>query len=411
MLSLITTLCLSVTGLLATTSTGTNQNEEMVYTCSETDFLEYIEEGEANSSFPMNPLKPPIGPIDPIDPIKPISSSIKIPYYSQKKFTSNFFKNCGRNVIANSIGNCGYTAISTLLAYYDNYWSDLFIPEEYENPTILSNNDDSKTNYYSPGIKNNTIFKAPDGFDKYTDERKSEVIHEFINEAIENKNESFLGLLLSYNNYIKENTIMTTLGVNYDIMLNILSTYKNNNSNISSYVTLVSNQIDKDNEESISILRNEIIVQLKKGNPLIIGGNGHVCIAYEYDENNDIIYGDLGWGKNYSHTNIDSFMENIIADYYYYQISNDLPHKHSYHYYNNETSKYICSCELLSHSHEYYYKNYDKEQHYRRCICLNDSELVNHFFTSSYWKNGNEYTVCGGCKYEKITTDSPTPIV
>lgn len=32
----------------------------------------------------------------------------------------------------NSLGICGYTGISMFFSYYDSYWNDSFIPEQYE---------------------------------------------------------------------------------------------------------------------------------------------------------------------------------------------------------------------------------------------------------------------------------------
>lgn len=416
MLTLLSTLCLSLTGLSVTTPNITHNNEELVYRCSKDSEQVTASSDDSelspNLDLPIIPVYPPYPPINP--PIIPIRPSIDVPYYSQKDFTKNFFINCEANVVENSIGNCGYTAISTLLTYYDTYWSDVFIPETYESsPTSLINNNDNARNYYSPGIKNNTVFSYSTDPKKLTKEQKSKEIHAFVDDAIDNKSTSFFGLLLNYaknSGYIQNNETLEFLGVDYDSMVKILKAYINGNSNISSSVTLISQEVS-DLDGNVTALREEIIVQLKKGNPLIVGGNGHVCIAYEYDETNDTIYGDLGWGKLYAHTNLDAFMVGGIQDYYYYKISDSLDHTHSLHYYNTTNSKYICSCELLSHSHGYHYYKYDATQHYRRCICMSSAALADHFFTHSYWQGGKEYTVCGGCGYAKITTGTPTPIV
>lgn len=383
MLNLLSILCLSLTGLSIDTPNVTHNNDELIYRCSKdaTQVNENSDNGEIspNLDLPIIPVYPPYPPI--IPPIIPIPS-IDVTYYSQKNFTKNFFINCEANVIQNSIGNCGYTAISTLLTYYDTYWSDVFIPEIYESSsTILTNNDDNVRNYYSPGIKNNTVFSYSTNSENLTKEQKSKEIHAFVDNAIDNKSTSFFGLLLDYaknSGYIRDNDVIDFLGVNYDMMVKILKAYINGNSSISSTVTLVNKKLS-DVDENVDALREEIIVQLKKGNPLIVGGNSHVCIAYEYDEVNDTIYGDLGWGKSYSHTNLDDFMKGGIQDYYYYKILDSLAHTHSLHYYNTTSSKYICSCELLSHTHGYHYGKYDADQHYRRCICMSYASLADHF--------------------------------
>ena len=36
----------------------------------------------------------------------------------------------------NEYGSCSYVAISLLLSYYDAYWSDRFIPDQYDYETV-----------------------------------------------------------------------------------------------------------------------------------------------------------------------------------------------------------------------------------------------------------------------------------
>lgn len=201
MLTLLSILCLSLTGWSVTTPNLTRNNEELIYRCSKDS--EQVTASSDNSGLspnldlPIIPVYPPYPPINP--PIIPIRPSIDVPYYSQSDFTKNFFINCEANVVENSIGNCGYTAISTLLTYYDTYWSDIFIPETYESsPTSLINNNDNARNYYSPGIKNNTVFSYSTDPKNLTKEQKSKEIHAFVDDAIDNKSTSFFGLLLNY---------------------------------------------------------------------------------------------------------------------------------------------------------------------------------------------------------------------
>ena len=162
-------------------------------------------------------------------------------------------------------------------------------------------------------------------------------------------------------------------------------------------------------------MRNEIIEILKQNEPVIIGGTldegGHVCIAYEYDEANDIIYGNLGWGKSSvnSHRNLDEFFTVGIADYYYYKFESSFTHKHSYSYYDLSTQEYLCSCMLSSHQHNYVYKLNDLDTHYRKCIC-SSIETASHFFTHTKRVGIKEYAVCGGCGYAKDASETPIPI-
>lgn len=55
------------------------------------------------------------------------SSIVLDDYYS-----SVYFSNLKDNFSVNSNGTCSYTAIGMLLSFYDSYWNDIFVPEEYD---------------------------------------------------------------------------------------------------------------------------------------------------------------------------------------------------------------------------------------------------------------------------------------
>ena len=89
--------------------------------------------------------------------------------------------------------------------------------------------------------------------------------------------------------------------------------------------------------------------------------------------------------------------------------TDNLAHNHNDNYFVINSNMTYCSCRLLSHAHDYRYTTYDSSQHYRNCICQLVPTLSNHFFTHSFWQNGNEYSECGGCGYCKISTGTIMP--
>lgn len=366
--------------------------------------------------------------ITPIDPHKPPEDGPQlvimpnISYYTNETFNHYFFYNQGKNIIENSIGNCGYTAISMLLSYYDAHWNDDIIPNQYNATTTISTSNDCLTSYNSPGVNNNAIFIRNNNYTLDSD------IRNFMNDQISKKGTSLFGLLLDYavngHNHYKEYDKQTgkkieldNIGINYKIVCDILNDYLNNNSVLKSNAKLITRGINAENASSQekTAMRNEIIEILKQNEPVIIGGTldegGHVCIAYEYDEANDIIYGNLGWGKSSvnSHRNLDEFFTVGIADYYYYKFESSFTHKHSYSYYDLSTQEYLCSCMLSSHQHNYVYKLNDLDTHYRKCIC-SSIETASHFFTHTKRVGIKEYAVCGGCGYAKDASETPIPI-
>lgn len=365
---------------------------------------------------------------------------INIPYYSQKDYSYYFFYNSYVNNIKNSIGNCGYTAISMLLSYYDSYWNDNIILEAYDSGVNLISNNDMGYYIDAPGIIDNSVFSYSKNVEELSKKEKDSEIRNFINQVISNKENSFFGLLLSYaisNGYYSTKSLIDDLGVNYKIMTSTLNSYIENNLLLNENVTLISSNAEVD-KVSTNVIRNKIIEKLKEGEPVIVGGNGyndldtngiqskdektigHVCIAYDYDEENDIIYGNLGWGigsiirhnkKYYAHhMNLDDYFNLGFKDYFYFDLKN-ISHSHSNNYFNESTNDYMCSCKLKSHVHNYKYLSKDENQHYKKCICYSSNILENHYFASSYVRNGNEYTLCGGCNYAMLTTNIPSHIV
>lgn len=332
-------------------------------------------------------------------------------YYLQKDFIYYYFYNQGKNIIENQLGNCGLTAISMLLSYYDIYWNDDIIPNQYNIGTNLSSSDDMITSYDSPGITDDIKFEN-------NGESFSESIKSFINIAILNKDTSFMGLLLDYavnQGYFTKDDI-ESLGVNYLMMMSLLDKYLMSNPILLEHAKLKSLHVGVDDTEYRRFyLMGTIKNLLIEGHPLIVGGNGvdssgikygHVCIAYDYDQKNDIIYGNMGWGKGtvtidgvyYPSTrvNLNAYFNNGIEDYYYYEFDDNLTHKHSNKYYILSTNEYVCSCQLNSHTHSYAYLFSTFTYHKKKCICMEDYELEKHNYSIK-----GEFLVCSNCGASK----------
>ena len=78
-------------------------------------------------------------------------------YVSDSSFMTKYFKNLKGNIIDNYLGVCGYTSLGMLLSFYDSYWNDNTIRNQYDVCTNVSSivfNNQNSTNYESPGVKN-----------------------------------------------------------------------------------------------------------------------------------------------------------------------------------------------------------------------------------------------------------------
>lgn len=351
---------------------------------------------------------------------KPIESTLpielnqnNIDYYTSNLFTYYYFQNLYENRIQNNLGNCGYTAISMLLSYYDVYWNDNVILSKYEsNITRLETFDQELTigEYNSPGVNDN--YRMDVDFAKTKDEVNT-IFHNFYNNSINYKDESLFALLLSYaynQKIYHNNNALSSFGVSAKTIKTILSDYISDNSFLENNITLKYNYLEK---STYNDLRNEVIVQLKNNDPVIVAGNGHVMVAYYYDELNDIIYGNMGWGKNNTFDNIDNYVTSGKGEgiyYYFYFGLNKSSHIHSKRYWVENKNTSYCSCSLLSHIHNYTYKKYNEELHNKKCICINNNILEHHNFEKSFLFNNKEYVACSKCNFSKETTYTPTPI-
>ena len=112
-----------------------------------------------------------------------------------------------------------------------------------------------------------------------------------------------------------------------------LQSYIESNQKLHSNVEIVTSRLRNNSQEEKTRIRNEIIEIIKSGRPAFVGGNwkygkdivGHAVVAYDYDETNDILYGNFGWGRGSNHKNIDAQFTEQISDYWTLKILPSLP--------------------------------------------------------------------------------------
>ena len=290
----------------------------------------------------------------------------EFPQEPQLEQTVNYFKNLHTNLPLNNVGNCAYVAASSLLGYYDAYRSDYFIDEKYDKTVSYGTLEDS-TYSSSPCVVDYPI-KYFSSFSSYLDGMIS--------------NGSFVGYLYSlaldkgyltrtqdsagmwfkdFGNFLTyyislqsdklqskaPSSILTPVYVNHDPVEIIQRQYTGGE---------LSPALDiKECVSSKKEFRNQLIARLKQGKPEVVAGNNHFCIAYYYDSDSDIIYGNRGWKNNSRANNVfvnlDQYFE-AEPMYYWYGIElNNYGHTHSNNYIvsSGEQSLGRCGCELKSH--------------------------------------------------------------
>ncbi len=304
-------------------------------------------------------------------------------FISNKSYLSAYYSHLTKNMPLNILGICGYTGISMFLSFYDSYWNDNFIPEQYDSTyskiksTQLYSN--STYEYESPGVFNNINYTYPS-----INDLKNEIIKSGLTdiksiefkEALDRKimgevykqidSKTFLGKLFELgiaNGSIKPHFIeseyhvanedfLDGIGVNNTIMSSLLSDYIKDNDNLRGKVSIVTSKLRNSSQSEKDRIRSEIVKIVKTGRPVLMGGNGytdsnkngvqdsnegsygHVVVAYEYDEDNDILYGNMGWSSSsQTHRNLDSYFNIQMSDYWALNISSSMP--------KNRTNNYI----------------------------------------------------------------------
>lgn len=328
-------------------------------------------------------------------------------YHDQPVFVKDYFRNLKANFPTNDDdNNCGYVSAAMLLSYYDTCWNSSIVPDVFNNNNMTELDCLDDTDYQAPGVKDYNVqvwvgnypTPMPDPGEFASEEKKSEY-----------QNYTYA----AYSLYMERMTSPTVTNkyiiphlykIAKDLNIIQFRDYSDPNYNWKKIIPLIDferlglvlseyfgeidelsndkmtfNYVDLDRigdfstkEEKLAALRQAAIVRLKNGQPLIFGGDlrngigqkgsGHIAVAYEYDEVNDIIYGHIGWkGDVNTRVNFDeAFFE--FNGFAYLTIADDLrasPNNHRFKIGND----YYESFALSSHVH-----SFEKPIHYGNMI-------------------------------------------
>lgn len=298
-------------------------------------------------------------------------------------FKNSYFYNLSQNYSENENGSCGYVAIGMLLSYYDTYLSDDIIPGIYDSPST-----GSSTNMIermdSPGVRNDKL--------NISDSRN------YYNKITKLEKPSFQGKLMEIAN--SKNIINFNdnkpFGTYIEDRIDILNTY---------FKEVLGYEYGKEYSLNYTTtnVREFTISEIKKGNPVMLSlfykntDEGHVVIAYDYDETENILPG-------YSHYNVDYLFGPYRGAL---TINFNLNHSHSNNYKVNNTSYCYNDCNIYTYSgsnkeHHYSkYEQYNATKH--KYVCVNDDGYIlrGHAVDSSkvYTSNGHMYGNCIDCNY------------
>lgn len=247
--------------------------------------------------------------------------------FSTDNYQTYYFNGLNLNKGNNTKGSCGFVAMAMLLSFWDTYWDDGIIEEQYEASTQLET---KHIDLYAeaPGVMQepSAIANAAsvELYDSYIHEYADSYFHFKLIDLFEANIESRAPgeYSLVYQDYVRLFNFYVYDYLGYS----------------KSRVEVIHSNAD---------VRNKTIELIKSGIPVKLGIGDHAVVAYDYDEENDDIYCNFGWGPNASHVTIEqmgySEYQNLVA----FDFKDDHHNHHSdnYRYTDiNGDQCAICSC-------------------------------------------------------------------
>ena len=337
--------------------------------------------------------------------------------YQKDEFATYYFYNMTNNFGNNTHGSCGYTAVSMLLSFYDTYWDDNIIDEQYDEIGIMSSD-----------YKLSNIESSP-GIEKEPEELKNLNSGEYWNFITNNYSQYFQLYLIKlaeerFNMYHNTISILEEMGIvwNIDIDNPCASALIHQLSVIDHYLYTVKGYTRDDIEliYECTNVRDFAISKIKNGEPvlLFLGSESgfHFVLAYDWDNkgtedtSDDDIYAHYGWDyvidaegnvKDAVHINIDTDEYPLLVSALALNFK-DTPHSCSNNYVDTNRDEY-CSCFFSVHTnHECtIFEKIDDECHQNLCECDLDSDVLEHNFVYGYPTMRHHFVYCDVCNYRK----------
>lgn len=260
-----------------------------------------------------------------------------------KNYAVAYYENLTDNFPYNYRGSCGYVSMCMLLSYYDSYLSDDVVHEFFD---VNSASDGS----YVPGVNG-----SPGVRQDFLVNGDSCTNQEYLDMIERNKQTSLHSYLLSEG--IRLGACHTGLDnkINFGLMcdeeISLLNIYLSNKTPFSTTTNEVEircyNTINCGSEQAT---RDAIISSIKAQRPIMLslsGTSNHSVIAYDYDEENDIIYCHPGYHGYNTRLDINEIgLGNVTIRYGIDLIFMNQTHQHNDNYilFSDGNSDYYCSC-------------------------------------------------------------------
>ncbi|MCQ2797704.1 MAG: hypothetical protein MJ241_04560 [Bacilli bacterium] len=254
-----------------------------------------------------------------------------------------YFRNLKNNIGNNLYGTCNFVAMGMLLSFWDTYWDDSIIPEQYEMPPMFFDGTLTRDTD-SPGIRREfgPIFEnLPNGYADFANLRSNQwILDNFFQ----------IKLIDMWDSYI-EDLNDSDLTMSARNMCRFLFDYLRSGPGFNRSDFAI--DYDTVSYSGESELREAVIENVTNGVPVLVGightsdddYGSHTAIAYDYDEEKDEIYFNMGWGNNASHVTMETFGYSSINNILSIRFNTEHQHTYNYKQFYFGGMNQLCSCE------------------------------------------------------------------
>ena len=217
-----------------------------------------------------------------------------------------YFSSLRSNFGTNRFGTCAFVAMGMLLSFYDTYWDDSIVPSAYE-AVATSTGDPVNGSIDSPGSCDSLPLIGNTNLGYY------------LNTIVPQNDGVYLDMklmTLASDYLVAFDTDTSETGLDYSGMYSLfqyyLYTYRGFSPYELGFIAETGTGTGQARSESV---RDFAIEKVSEGVPVLLSvgtdyastTGRHAVIAYDYDEDNDLLYCHMGWGPKATHVTIESF--------------------------------------------------------------------------------------------------------
>lgn len=217
-----------------------------------------------------------------------------------------YFSNLRSNFGTNRFGTCAFVAMGMLLSFYDTYWDDSIVPSAYE-VVATSAGDPVNGSIDSPGSCDSLPLIGNSNLGYYL----NTIVPQNDGVYLDMKLMTLASYYMGFPGLDGNATGLDYSGM-YSLFQYYLYSYMGFSTSDIGFIAETGTGTGQARSESV---RDFAIEKVSEGIPVLLSvgtdyastTGRHAVIAYDYDEDNDLLYCHMGWGPKATHVTIESF--------------------------------------------------------------------------------------------------------